>query len=122
MSPKHIVSDTLLARSLQRRDRLTARLRPQALRCLHRLKGYAWLENAEREYTYIPLLGQYVPFAQVFQAIIFRDLHFAGVPEPRSVASEKYVEYFIQGYRSCTVRSGAKECIVGDRERVQRYF
>ena len=101
-----------------------------------RLLGYAWLETAEREYTYLSLSGQYVPFAKVFQALFFRVLHFAGVPEPRDIASDEDVEYFIQEYKNCTVRSGAKECVgrlkddkwtvwaftSGDRERVRGYF
>ena len=44
-----------------------------------RLFGFAWLESAEREYTYLSLSGRYVPFAKVFHAIFFRVLHFAGV-------------------------------------------
>jgi 2-haloacid dehalogenase len=100
------------------------------------LFGFAWLESAEREYTFLSLSGKYVPFAQVFEAIFFRVLHFAGVPEPRSLASEEDVKYFIQEYKKCEVRPGAKECIEklkaagwtvwaftsGDRKRVMGYF
>jgi 2-haloacid dehalogenase len=100
------------------------------------LFGFAWLESAEREYTFLSLSGKYVPFAQVFEAIFFRVLHFAGVSEPRSLASEADVKYFIQEYKKCEVRPGAKECIdklkeagwtvwaftSGDRERVTGYF
>jgi 2-haloacid dehalogenase len=101
-----------------------------------RLLGFAWLESAEREYTYLSLSGHYVPFAKVFQAIFFRVLHFAGVPEPRTIASEEDVEYFMREYKNCTARPCAKECIdrlkqagwtvwaftSGDRERVRGYF
>lgn len=101
-----------------------------------RLLGFAWLESAEREYTYLSLSGHYVPFAQVFEAIFFRILHFAGVPEPRSIATEDDVKYFMREYRNCEVRPGAKECVdrlrsegwtvwaftSGDRERVEGYF
>lgn len=101
-----------------------------------RLLGFAWLESAEREYTYLSLSGRYIPFGTVFEAIFFRVLHFAGVPEPRSIATEEDVKYFINEYRHCDVRPGAKECInklkeagwtvwafsSGDRERVQGYF
>jgi 2-haloacid dehalogenase len=101
-----------------------------------RLLGYAWLETAEREYTYLSLSGSYVPFAKVFESIFFRVLHFAGVAEPRSVASEEDVKYLMQEYKKCEVRPGAKECVdkikeagwtvwaftSGDRERVLGYF
>ncbi|CAN9275202.1 unnamed protein product [Alternaria alternata] len=80
--------------------------------------------------------GSYVPFAKVFESIFFRVLHFAGVAEPRSVASEEDVNYFMQEYKKCEVRPGAKECVdkikeagwtvwaftSGDRERVLGYF
>ncbi|KAI4700180.1 hypothetical protein J4E81_004218 [Alternaria sp. BMP 2799] len=75
-----------------------------------RLLGFAWLESAEREYTYLSISGSYVPFAKVFESIFFRFLHFAGVAEPRSVATEEDVKYFMQEYRN------------GDRPRVMGYF
>lgn len=101
-----------------------------------RLLGYSWLESAEREYTYLSISGSYVPFAKVFESIFFRVLHFAGAAEPRSVATEEDLKYFIQEYRKCEVRPGAKECVdimkkagwtvwaftSGDRPRVLGYF
>lgn len=140
MSPKHIVFDIVgtLVSHEHFYDVITTRLGPALAphNVSGRLLGYAWLETAEREYTYLSLSGRYVPFAQVFQALFFRVLHFAGVPEPRSVASEADVEYFIKEYKNCAVRPGAKVCInrlkaegwtvwaftSGDRERVKGYF
>jgi len=140
MSPKHIVFDIVgtLVSHEHFYDVITTRLGPALAphNVSGRLLGYAWLETAEREYTYLSLSGRYVPFAQVFEALFFRVLHFAGVPEPRSVASEVDVEYFIQEYKNCVVRPGAKLCIdrlkaegwtvwaftSGDRERVEGYF
>ncbi|KAF2627331.1 haloacid dehalogenase-like hydrolase [Macroventuria anomochaeta] len=139
-SPKHIVFDivgTLVSHEHFYdviSTRLGTALEPHNIS--GRLLGYAWLETAEREYTYLSLSGRYVPFAKIFQAIFFRVLHFAGVHEPRSVANEEDVEYFIQEYKNCTVRPGARECIdrlqksgwtvwaftSGDRERVKGYF
>ncbi|KAF1847169.1 HAD-like protein [Cucurbitaria berberidis CBS 394.84] len=115
-------------------DRLGPSLKKHSLPA--RLLGFAWLESAEREYTFLSLSGAYVPFAQVFEAMFFRVLHFAGVPEPRSVANEEDVKYFMQEYKKCEVRPGAKLCIdtlkregwtvwaftSGDRERVVGYF
>lgn len=138
--PKHIVFDivgTLVSHEHFYNvinARLGASLEPHNISA--RLFGFAWLESAEREYTYLSLSGRYVPFAKVFKAIFFRVLHFAGVPEPRSVAGEEDVEYLIQEYKNCTVRPGAKECVdrlkdsgwtvwaftSGDRERVRGYF
>jgi 2-haloacid dehalogenase len=101
-----------------------------------RLLGFAWLESAEREYTYLSLSQKYVPFADVFKALFFRVLHFAGVAEPRTIATTEDVDYFMSEYRKCEVRAGAMECIrrlnaagwvvwaftSGDRERVKGYF
>lgn len=140
MSSKHIVFDivgTLVSHEHfydTIHSRLGSLLEPYHI--TGRLLGYAWLETAEREYTYLSLSGRYVPFAEVFRAIFFRVLHFAGVPEPRDLASEDDVEHFIQEYKNCTVRPGAKECIdrfkesgwtvwaftSGDRDRVEGYF
>ncbi|PSN75409.1 HAD-like protein [Corynespora cassiicola Philippines] len=100
------------------------------------LLGFAWLEHAEREYTYLSLSGHYVEFANVFKSVFFRVLHFAGVPEPREIATEEDVEYLRLEYRNCFARPGAKECIdnlkasgwtvwaftSGDAERVKGYF
>lgn len=100
------------------------------------LLGFAWLESAEREYTFLSLSGQYVPFSTVFEAIFFRVLHFAGVPEPRRVATEQDVKDLLQEYKQCVVRPGAREAVQllrregwtvwaftsGDRERVWGYF
>ncbi|KAF1933183.1 HAD-like protein [Didymella exigua CBS 183.55] len=140
MSSKHIVFDIVgtLVSHEHFYDIIHSRLSSilELYNITGRLLGYAWLETAEREYTYLSLSGCYVPFAKVFQAIFFRVLHFAGVPNPRSVASEKDVEYFIQEYKNCAVRPGAKECIdqlraggwtvwaftSDDRERVRGYF
>lgn len=115
-------------------QRLGSKLQP--LNISARLLGFAWLESAEREYTYLSLSGKYLPFAQVFEAVFFRVLHFAGVPEPRSIATNEDVKFFMQEYKKCKVRPGAKECIdrlnedgwtvwaftSGDRERVIAYF
>ncbi len=140
MSFKHIVFDVVgtLVSHEHFYDVISTRLGPALApyNISGRLLGYAWLETAEREYTYLSLSGRYVPFAKVFQAIFFRVLHFAGVPEPRSIASDEDVEFFILEYRNCTVRPGARECIdrlkesgwtvwaftSGDRERVRGYF
>jgi 2-haloacid dehalogenase len=140
MSSKHIVFDivgTLVSHEHFYEvihSRLGSVLEPHHI--TGRLLGYAWLETAEREYTYLSLSGRYVPFAKVFQAIFFRVLHFAGVPEPRGLASEEDVEFFIQEYKNSNFRPGAKQCIdrfkasgwtvwaftSGDRERVKGYF
>ncbi|KAF2826011.1 HAD-like protein [Ophiobolus disseminans] len=101
-----------------------------------RLLGFAWLECAEREYTYLSLSGKYVPFATVFESLFWRVLHSAGVTEPRKIATGEDVKALMQEYQKCQVRPGAKQCIDtlrandwtvwaftnGDRERVEGYF
>lgn len=101
-----------------------------------RLLGFAWLESAEREYTFLSLSGKYVPFGLVFEKVFWRVLFSAGVEEPRNVATENDIKFLIGEYRKCEAREGAKECIdklkengwtvwaftSGDRERVTGYF
>lgn len=55
------------------------------------LLGFAWLECAEREYTYLSLSGKYVPFATVFEKVFWRVLYAAGVDEPRKVRTTIHI-------------------------------
>ena len=48
---------------------IETRLGPQLRsHCINpRLFGFAWMETAEREFTYLDISGRYVPFWSVFQ-------------------------------------------------------
>lgn len=69
-----------------------------------------WLETAEREYTYPSMSGRYVGFAQVVEAI-FRMLFKAGIAEPRQFAASDDLHFIMHGYKTLTMRPGARECI-----------
>ncbi|KAL3482290.1 HAD-like domain-containing protein [Aspergillus californicus] len=100
------------------------------------LLGYTWIEVAEREYTYLSMSSAYKPFADVFRALFYRMLHFAGIPEPREFASEEDLEAIMAEYAGLKLRPGARECIeklrkagftvwcftAGDIKRVGGYF
>ena len=114
--------------------RLGSRLRKAGIQ--PKLLGCCWLETAEREYTYLSLSGRYVTFHKVFEALFYRMLMYAGIPEPRKFASPEDVEYLIGEWRKLDLRPGAAESVAklreagftvwcftaGDAERVGGYF
>jgi len=60
--------------------------------------GYAWIEAAEREYTYVSLSRRYKNFSVVFKAILFRMLWMAGITEPRKFATDEDIAYIVSEY------------------------
>ncbi|GKT50579.1 2-haloalkanoic acid dehalogenase [Colletotrichum spaethianum] len=115
-------------------ERLGEKLRARGI--LPRLLGWCWLEVAEREYTYLSMSGRYVVFYKVFTALFYRCLHYAGIENPRSFASDEDVTYLIDEWKKLQLREGAAECITklrnagftvwcftaGDIARVGGYF
>lgn len=114
--------------------RLGDRLRAEGIK--PRLLGYAWLEAAEREYTYLSISSRYRQFGTVFEALFFRMLWMAGIAEPRAFATHEDLAYIMAEYQKLEMRPGAKECIsklrdagftvwaftAGDLKRVGGYF
>jgi 2-haloacid dehalogenase len=94
--------------------RLGDRLRAECIK--PGLLGYAWIEAAEREYTYLSMSKRYVPFAICFEKIFFRMLFRAGIEEPRKFATEEDLQYIMSEFRKCDMRPGAKECVAKLRE------
>lgn len=74
------------------------------------LLGFAWIEAAEREYTYLSISGRYVTFQDVFQTLFYRMLWMAGIEEPRKFATDEDNEYISQEYTKLQPRPGLKEC------------
>ncbi|KAL4963083.1 HAD-like protein [Aspergillus stella-maris] len=104
-----------------------------------RIFGYAWMEAAEKEYTYLTLSSRaagYIPVFDVFRSLFYRTLWQAGFSEPREVASDEDREFILSAYRDLDLRPGVKECFdilsgsgytvwcltAGDVSRVQRYL
>jgi 2-haloacid dehalogenase len=52
--------------------RLEGKLRAEGI--TPKLLGFAWMEVAEREYTYLSMSGGYVPFWSVSQPLFYRML------------------------------------------------
>ncbi|GJC87471.1 (S)-2-haloacid dehalogenase [Colletotrichum liriopes] len=115
-------------------ERLGEKLRARGIQ--PKLLGWCWLEVAEREYTYLSMSGRYVVFYKVFMSLFYRCLHYAGIEEPRSFASDEDVAYLIDEWKKLQLREGAAECIsklrnagftvwcftAGDLARVGGYF
>lgn len=114
--------------------RLGDKLRSQCI--LPKLLGYAWLEAAEREYTYLSISGRYKVFIDVFEALFWRMLSMAGVEDPRSFATEEDLAFVMTKYQELEARPGIAACFealrqdgftvwaftTGDKARVSGYF
>ncbi|KAL4791880.1 HAD-like protein [Aspergillus venezuelensis] len=102
-----------------------------------RILCYAWMEAAEKEYTYLTLsAAPYIPVFDVFRSLFYRTLWQAGITEPRSFANDEDREFILSAYRDLDLRPGVKECFeilkgsgytvwcltAGDVSRVQRYL
>lgn len=88
--------------------RLGDKLRAEGIK--PKLLGFAWIEAAEREYTYLAISGKYVTFTEVFEALFYRMLWMAGIEEPRKFATDEDNTYIQEGYNKLTLRPGLKEC------------
>lgn len=114
--------------------RMGERLRAEGIK--PRLFGFAWMEAAERECSYLDRSSRYVPFWSVFQPLFFRILWMAGIQEPRKFATEEDAAFMVGEYRKLAARPGVQECwarlreagftvwavTTGDAIRVQRYL
>ncbi|KLU82468.1 hypothetical protein MAPG_01540 [Magnaporthiopsis poae ATCC 64411] len=76
--------------------RLGDKLRAEGIK--PKLLGYAWLEAAEREYTYLSISNRYRRFDDVFRSLFYRVLWFAGVEQPRAFATEADLDFRVRGY------------------------
>ncbi|TEA17051.1 Transcriptional activator of proteases prtT [Colletotrichum sidae] len=119
-------------------EAIDARLGPQL--AAHSIKpallGWAWIEAAEREYTYLSMQGRYRRFYDVAGILFHRMLYMAGVPDPRALATTDDVAYIMARFLELRARPGARECFAllreagftvwaftaGDAERVGGYF
>ncbi|KZL79191.1 catalytic activity [Colletotrichum incanum] len=100
------------------------------------LLGFAWIEAAEREYTYLSIQGRYRRFYDIFHSLFYRMLFMAGVPEPRKLATDDDAAFIMDRFLELEARPGVKECFkllreagftvwaftAGDAKRVGGYF
>ena len=115
-------------------EQLGAKLRAQGIK--PKLLAYAWMEAAEKEYTYLSISGGYKPFGAVFQPLFYRMLWMAGIKEPREFATDEECLYIVEAYKRLSARPGLAECFAklrdagftvwaftsGDVARVRGYF
>ncbi|KAL4941885.1 hypothetical protein BDV06DRAFT_235784 [Aspergillus oleicola] len=140
---KHVVFDvvgTLVSYEnffIALETRLGARLRSLPTPIGSRILGYAWMEAAEKEYTYLTLSASpYIPVFDVFRSLFYRTLWQAGISEPREFATDEDREFILSAYRDLDLRPGVQECFdrlmgagytvwcltAGDVSRVKRYL
>ncbi|KAG2417488.1 hypothetical protein HFD88_008707 [Aspergillus terreus] len=95
-----------------------------------------WIEIAEREYTYLSVSKNYIPFDECLQKLFFRTLWMAGVKNPKSFATTDDLSYIMSEYMHLDMRPDAADCVAklreagftvwaltaGDRARVGKYF
>ncbi|KAH9908948.1 putative 2-haloalkanoic acid dehalogenase [Xylariomycetidae sp. FL2044] len=101
-----------------------------------RLFGFAWMESAEREFTFLSISGRYRPYQDVFRALFYRILWMSGVEAPRAFATDAERDAVVAAYSGLRLRDGVGEALAalrasgftvwclttGDVERVRGYF
>lgn len=114
--------------------RIGARLQPHHITA--KVFGFAWMECAEREFTFLDLSGRYSPYFPVFRALFHRVLAQLGVPRPRDLFTADDADACADGYRGLRARPGVVECwarlraagftvwalTTGDKARVRGYL
>lgn len=88
----------------------------QAAGIKSKLLGMCWIEATEREYTYLSLSGRYKPFFELFGALFYRMLLYAGVEQPRAFCTDEDVAWLVAEWKKLTLRPGAKECVAKLRD------
>ncbi|KAL4895180.1 multicopper oxidase-domain-containing protein [Aspergillus ambiguus] len=95
-----------------------------------------WIEIAEREYTYLSISKNYIPFDVCFEQLFHRTLWMAGIKDPATFATKDDLSHIMSEYERLDMRPGASECVAklrkagftvwaltaGDRTRVGKYF
>lgn len=114
--------------------RIGARLQPHHITA--RTFAFAWMECAEREFTFLDLSGRYSPYFPVFRALFHRVLAQLGVPSPRTLFTPEDADACAAGYAALRARPGVVECwarlraagftvwalTTGDKARVRGYL
>jgi 2-haloacid dehalogenase len=115
-------------------EKLGDKLRAEGIK--PKLFGFAWMECAEREYTYLSISGTYVSFWSVFRPLFYRMLWMVEIQEPRKFATDEDSLYIIEAYKKLEARPGLANCFAklraagftvwalnsGDTARVSGYF
>ncbi|KAF2089927.1 HAD-like protein [Saccharata proteae CBS 121410] len=100
------------------------------------LFAFAWMEAAEREYTYLSISGRYKVFSAVQSALFYRMLYQSGIAEPRKFANDEDLKVLMDAYSRLEMREGVVEAFqklrgagwtvwaltAGDVRRVGGYF
>lgn len=116
------------------KERIGDRLRPYGISPT--LFGYAWMEYAEKEFTFLDLSGRYRPYFPVFRALFHRVLAQVGVPNVRELFSDADADACADGYKALEGRPGIVEAwarlraagftvwalTTGDKTRVKGYL
>lgn len=115
-------------------ERIGARLQPHGISA--KVFAYAWMECAEREFTFLDLSGRYRPYFPIFRALFHRVLAQLGVPDVRKLFTDEDAEVCANGYAALRARPGIQEAwqilrdagftvwalTTGDKARVKGYL
>ncbi|KAG7890320.1 hypothetical protein KL907_004156 [Ogataea polymorpha] len=96
----------------------------------------AWGTACERDFSYLSQIGDYQPTKKILKATFFRTLHHAGIPDPKSFATEEDLDYLCAEWLKLKARPELAAmwkllrdngftiwCLTdGDKERVKGYF
>lgn len=80
------------------------------------LFGYTWMTHSELEFTFLSISGRHTTYSHLMKALFYRTLWMAGIPDPRSFATDEERDRCQEGYALLGLRAGAKECIETLRE------
>ncbi|KUI61813.1 2-haloalkanoic acid dehalogenase [Cytospora mali] len=98
--------------------------------------AFAWMECAEREFTFLDLSGRYKPFFPIFRPLFHRVLGQVGIPNARELFSDADADFCADAYKGLRARPGVQEAwqklrdagftvwalTTGDKARVKGYL
>jgi 2-haloacid dehalogenase len=98
--------------------------------------GYAWMQAAELEFTFLSISSRHTPYLRVFSTLFYRILAQCGVPNPRAFATDEQRDAVVRTYSELELRPALRECFsllrengftvwcltTGDVQRVRGYF
>ncbi|ROV93470.1 hypothetical protein VSDG_06798 [Cytospora chrysosperma] len=98
--------------------------------------AFAWMECAEREFTFLDLSGRYKPFFPIFRPLFHRVLGQVGIPKARELFSDEDADVCADAYKGLKARPGVQEAwqklrdagftvwalTTGDKARVKGYL
>lgn len=67
---------------------------------------YAWMNGAEKDYSYLSLSKQYKTFQDIIRPTFYRTLHMAGIGDPKAFATDEDVNHVYKAWFELRARPG----------------